>query len=724
VPDYGDIYVGLPLDWQPDPAWVPPPHWGYEVPGAVPAAPELAPVPAVAPPLEVAAPPAEQALPPESELAAVPLPIDDALAGAPPTPPPLPPIEPDAITGADLAPPAPIDPEQLDTAAMPVTLADQWARDPLHSPVAGQAKQYAETASTAALLDQQRQIDTARQTKLLLDQARADEENLRQTKLNLDARRAADAETSKKMDQIAADAQNLAKVDPNRLMSRMSGGQTFVQLLTLALGGLLAGKTGGPNIALDMFQRRLDNDIDAQKAEIENGKYRIGLRQNAVAQEYARTGNLFQAAETVRAATYQAAINKMQTEQQNFDPAGTAYVRYGQQLKEMQGRQASALEAARQRDFDENYKTNTQKLQQQQQDETARQHRAQLGLGYAQLDSAAADRKLARDLKAAEKKAEKADKEAELDRQFTVSTPRPALAIDDKGKPVIGPDGNPVVLTQQFTNKNGKPWRLGSSEQTAAMKAKIVAASEITDMIDEVLDIRDKVGGELLPWSDAKQRLDLLQERMRLVRKSGTQGMSSDKDFEALGASIGAKDLTAFIDQSPGLKKARELTTRELNTEMRTNNYDGPAISFANKYSDATNTPEDEKRKSLLKKPDVTLDEAIRANLQKVTGARGYEIDINDPADQEIYRRVVDETRASFSSGATSVQAEDIAAYGRAAAGGDPAARDVLQEVAAKGQTARLRDLAKAQIEALTPKPAPRGPVSEPLTIPDELRLP
>lgn len=712
MPDYGDIYGGLPQDWQPDPAWVPPEHWGYGgVPAPVPPPPDLAPAPAAPMPPELAAP---------DPYAAAPLP-----PGPPaPTFVPPPPM-PDAITGADVPslPPPPIAPERLDTA--PTTLADQWQRDPFHSPIEGDARAAAEAMSPADLLDQQRRIDQARQTKLLLDQARADEANLRQIQQNADATKAAAAVAQAKSDQIVADAAALAgtHIDPDRYMSRLSGGQKIAQILAVMVGGLVSGRTGGPNAAMDLLERHINRDIDAQKADIENAKFGLQARRGAVADEYARTGDLNRAAETVRIATYQAAINKMQTEQQNFDPAGTAWTRYGLQIKDAQARQAGALEAQRKTIFGEHLELEKVRQKNQELAETRAQHRQTIGLGYAQLDAAAADRKAAKDAAAAEKATVRADKQAENVRQYSVSAPRPMLAVDDKGNPVIGPDGKPVSTVAQFTKKNGEPWLLGDGESTRAMKGKIAAASEITDMLDEVVDIRNKVGGEILPWSDARQRLKLLQARLALVRKGGTQGMSSDKDFENLGASIGAQNLTSFIDQSGGLKEARERTVSELQTEMRTHNYDGPPLTFANKYAGATNTPEDDRRKALLKPADVSLDDAIKANLAKVTAARGYGIDINDPGDQSLYQQTVEATRASFDPGASQGQAAEIAKFGAAAAAGDATAKAVLENIVKTAGNARLRELAAAEISALTPKPAPRGPASEPVSVPNELRL-
>lgn len=101
--------------------------------------------------------------------------------------------------------------------------------------------------------------------KAALDQSM---EHRRQAMQEADA---ADAESRKRAQEVAA-----MKVDPNRLWNKASTGQKIVggifAGLGLALGGIGAGMTKGPNYAMEIIQSAINRDIDAQKEEIQNAK--------------------------------------------------------------------------------------------------------------------------------------------------------------------------------------------------------------------------------------------------------------------------------------------------------------------------------------------------------------------------------------------------------------------------------------------------------------------
>lgn len=69
--------------------------------------------------------------------------------------------------------------------------------------------------------------------------------------------------------QIHDDVLN-SKVDPNRFMNNMSTGNRIMSAIGIVLGGAGAHWTGGKNLALDTINQSIANDIDAQKANIEN----------------------------------------------------------------------------------------------------------------------------------------------------------------------------------------------------------------------------------------------------------------------------------------------------------------------------------------------------------------------------------------------------------------------------------------------------------------------
>ena len=663
------------------------------------------------------------AAPPPGELAAptLPAPVDvpgPAAIPAPAAPPPptsaIP--APDAITGAGGMPaPPPIEAERLDVS--PTTIADQWARDPLHGPEAD-ARAYAEQATPVQLLDQQRKIDQARQTKLVLDQARVDEENLRQLKADQDARARADVATKAQSDQIVADAMKLAhtKIDPDRWMSTRTGGQRIAAFISAIGGGLVQGRTGAArNQGMDAIQMQIDRDIDAQKHDIETGKYGIAVRQNAVAQEYQRTGNLYQAAETMRLATYQAAINKMQTEQQNFDPEGTGWVRYGMGIQDMKARAAAANESMRRNIFDENYKVAQLDVQRENARREAAKTKADQALGWARLAEDKRQREQAALIHREEKQAVRDDKAAEDERKLSIGT-LPRLKVDADGKPALDDRGAPVVESGALKQRSGKTFLAPDDMTRKTLADKTLAASEVADIINQVLDIRDKVGGESRAFnSDEKQKLDVLQNRLVVLAKAGTQGMSSDEDMKKLSASLGADDVSSFRARAAGLIEGRDRATAEINKAYRIAGYDGAPIEFPNKYGAAPkNTLEEDRLQRLLEKPGVTFDNVFGAELRKRELGLSPDqlhpdqqdraaVDAAVAEDQARIKDAYQAARSSYDPGASPEQQQQIAELASAAAGKGPAsvaALKVLHQVATSAPTTRLRQLAKGAIES------------------------
>lgn len=525
-------------------------------------------------------------------------------------------------------------------------------------------------------------------------------EDWQQQQDNRKIRDTALAEARKKSAEIDAAAQRIAdtKIDPT------VGGIGAV--LMGVIGGLIQGKTGSPtNTGIEALKAVIQQRFEVQRANLASQREGLGLRRNAVADELARIGDDYHQAEVFRAAALKHADDQLATEQLKYAPRGTTFLR----IADMRGQVAAEQQRAQiERDnelFNKGMKLQEAARAQQAADETRRHNRASEGLQFAQIKSAEADRKLAREQRLEDKATERADKEAERVRQFTLSSPRPMVAVDDKGKPVVGADGKPVTAAQRFTNADGKPWELGSPERTAAMEAKLVTASELSDIIDEVKDIRENIGKGVVPWSEARQRLNVLEERATLIAKQGTQGMSSDKDFDALRGSVGSRDFKSFMNISATLDEARNRTASALNTAMRAANYTGPAVTFANKYGEKAQQTVDEIRLEKLL-TDPGRDET---ELRKVALAQERARTDNSEEAWSAYRAA---TASAFE--ATPYQRDAIAQLGVAALGpaDDPEAtkaRQKLAKVAEEGPTSTLRRLAKSALESTALRDASSG---------------
>lgn len=151
----------------------------------------------------------------------------------------------------------------------------------------------------------------------------------------------------------------------------------------------------------------------------------------------------------------------------------------------------------------------------------------------------------------------------------------PIVKRDAKGN-IIGTDYAPLV------QKDGKtPYLFPSDTEAPELRKKMGAAFAIRDIVNQILEIRDRVGGEAAIFnSDDRQRLVALQNALTIVKKGGTQGMSSDEDMKRIEDSIGASDVTSFRERSAGLIQGIKNTENELNTTLRANNYTGERIKL------------------------------------------------------------------------------------------------------------------------------------------------
>jgi hypothetical protein len=625
-----DAGPGAGADAPPSPSPAPVQQPGLGIPAAAfDAASSSPPLPPVGPP---GAPPAFPAPPPPA-----------AEAGPAPAPGPVPSDVP-ALQHLPfgLAGSPPIAPEQLDTTAAASgglgSLQEGWAADPLHAPDSV-AQDWAQSAGPLDVLEQKRRLDEARETKRVLDQSRADEENLRQIRADITARQKADAATQAKSDQIVADAIKLsqAKVDPDRWMSTRSGGQKLAALIAVIAGGLYQGRTGGArNIGMDMIQQHIDRDIEAQKQDIESGRYALGVRQNQVAQEFARTGNLYEAAEKVRLATYQAAINRMQTEQQNFDPRGTGWLNYAASIQDMRGRSAQAGEAMRKTIFEEQYKVETLRQTVEQHADQRWKDRQEVALGWAK--------------EARESGKDKADN--------TVWNPDQLRALNTvPGVPP--PPVPPIKMTQAEytkwlgTQKEGEQYKAAARANSPEERNREFAVGEIQDntgspvqfrstsaadkiaaskgavdsgaeLVDKIIAARRKYGWSAdLVKSPEWQQMQANYGQLVLSKKNVDQlGVLSEGDMELIGKALGTKDPTEVRDPTPGLKEARANMVGNLNAQIRAQavlpagrtlrRWEPPVADLPESKPDVAQ----ERLTGLLAKPNVSYDTALQQAVQ------------------------------------------------------------------------------------------------------------
>lgn len=261
--------------------------------------------PAMAPPPMVLA---QQPLPP------IP-PFDDSLAGAPqslPLPPP------------QAGPMGPLPPPQPDAAIPPDVLAANAAANAANEPGAEDAR-LAKMPTEDILVEQARRADAERAT-LEAAHYKALQASAIAEKQNYENMLAAQKIAQQKQDAIFAEADALSKrpLDPD-------GRSTFSKIRGVAsafVNGLVAPYMGGRNVGLEMIQKEIDGNVAAQMHDIQNGWKAIEMKRGAVADSFKRSGDMYQAAEAHRLALYKGAIDMVDQQQQQLDPAGSQFGKY------------------------------------------------------------------------------------------------------------------------------------------------------------------------------------------------------------------------------------------------------------------------------------------------------------------------------------------------------------------------------------------------------------
>lgn len=437
------------------------------------------------------------------------------------------------------------------------------------------------------------------------DQMRAEENFQRQREVQF--------KTQADMDKLNADALALskAKVDPGRwYRDRTTAGKIGAWVAAM-VGGLVAGRTGGLNTGLNAIMKMIDDDVDAQKADLANQQQAIGARRGVIADNYARSGDAFRAAESYRIASYERVIADLQAQQQQFDPRSSRAIEIGRMIQGVAAQSQAAQAAA----LDRYYKLHTADAELQGKlmaNESARRKLAGIGVGATKIPRAQIVADYGRD-----PGRDMTDKELDkwLDRTKRVA---------DIGE-VEGKAGREQVADARkygvgdLVNADGKPFQARSELVADDLAKKLHASRQIVSIIDRIDAIRDRVGGESSAFnSDEKQQLDVLQNELVLLKKSGTQGMSSDSDLKRIEESLGATDVRSFRARAAGLKEARDRTVQDVNGVFKTNKYTGKPIEFPNAYAPrAASSADDEKVKLRQKLEDVANNGMLPKNIRE-----------------------------------------------------------------------------------------------------------
>lgn len=495
------------------------------------------------------------------------------------------------------------------------------------------------------------------------------------------------------------------KIDDNRRWSNLSTGRKLLAGISVALSGLgdaFMNKTG-PNLAFGIIQQAIHDDVAAQVRERENLGKRIGIAKNSIDNYRQITGDMADAhklklseeydrvAQQIRASAAQYGSDKAKL---RGEALATQFEQQGAAIR------SQAAESAFNRDYQraqlENQRRQTNisaghlSLANKQFEFSKEQSAKQLALQAAGLELEQAKLSAAGNAKAAEQVGK-------------LGIPAPPTATKDAdGNVVMQPGG---VLK----NPDGSPLLVGTEDEAKEIRNKMAVTHRLIADIDEIRQIRARVGGESsLLNSDERQRLETLAADVLLLKKSGTMGMSSDKDMDNIAKSAGTGDATSWRDQEARLTEARKLAANNLNADLKYKaGYSGPALDFTDPLGKSPKeTAEDRQFVNSIKAPTMTDAANVAAT------------ELNSPTADGAYAKDFDRAREFTTTGTTKAQRDLVQGYVSKAIdpSASPAQRDAaiarLAAGAQKGETDAIRAyyanaLQQATTTAAAPAPSP-----------------
>jgi hypothetical protein len=475
-------------------------------------------------------------------------------------------------------------------------------------------------------------VEGAREAFHRAGQINASTQALKDAEDNARAYQTAVRASQQKAQALDVEAQALAneKIDPLR---DVSTGQKIAGVLAAFIGGFGMSKTGR-NIGMEAVDSMINNAIEVQKANLSTRKDMLGRRQNAIGEQLAMGKDLYHAQETVRLATYDQVIKKLETEAQQFDPRGTRALKAMDAANQMKAKrmaslekyqadEAKRIEAREKRDLEiakhnlEVHKANAEialknaqtkklgsagiaKVKPVKFDDVLRTG-AQLrqlgiqiedsqvpaeGLSVGQAESVAKAGKAVED----KNKAGRENSPEELTREKTIGAP-PKMTFDEAGEAVVD------YGTGNLKQADNTDWIIPTTDEGKVFRKKKASADGLIGILDEIRAIRERVGGES-SWGNSPEygRLQVLKERGVVIAKGGVEGMSSDADMERLLMSMGIDSPASFRSQAAKLDEGRRGIEEQLNNDARSLKYTGKRIAYPDpvKASKVARTPEQE----------------------------------------------------------------------------------------------------------------------------------
>lgn len=375
--------------------------------------------------------------------------------------------------------------------------------------------------------------------------------------------------------QITDEARN-TKIDPGRLFKNASTFQKVASFFAVALGGTLRSTNGGRNPALDLIQKKIEQDINAQETDLDNLKDVAGMERSILGDLRQQFGDR----QAARSAMHVIALDQA-TNELNKALAGLSDPKAIARGAELQA-QIGALRAG--------YAKDAENATAQ-----ATQQKIENGLARERL-------KLER------------DRLKEDARQFDAKLGAEAserLAAEQRNQDAIDP--LVIVGAQRLTDEPGSTDRArvvdGTDPTTVRDLHSVVAAGRNIQQL--LADIEELGTNRNLVPDEQKRMANQAMAGIRLYKQQLIKGAASEKDAKEIEIATGIRDPHEFVAWLNAGERARVLQytanaeLRGTNELLRTRNL---------KLAPIVKTPVSGEASKLERNPDLKITDLGKAS--------------------------------------------------------------------------------------------------------------
>jgi hypothetical protein len=459
-------------------------------------------------------------------------------------------------TGMDRPPPPPSEPRYVgpDLGIKPEKSAEQLGLEYAQDPTRLLAAEFDHAERQKEWFDEQARVARYH------DQAQAEQNH----RLRLEAEKKTQADMAK----LNADVVELGnrKIDTGRWYRDRSTAGKIGAWVSAVVGGLVSGRTGGPNVGLQAILKMIDDDVDAQKADIANQHQALGMRRGIIADEYTRSGDAFRSAEAYRIASYDRVIADLQSQAQQFGPRSARAIAIGKMIHGAAAQRQAAEEAALKRYYD--------------------LHKADAELQGKLLDNEAKRRKMGGAGMGGGGGAVPANL---TDKDFESLTPpawfkgTPTQWLETRNKHLQGKKlesevtskANPSGMSDQQLERevilpDGQKFiARGGTEDIGKLRKRVAATETIVRLMDEAIRIRTGWTSDVAKSDEWRQLKANWAAAIGVGKDVLDLGALSGPDMDLVEKFIGTNDPTEFRNPEAGILKARDNLLNLVNDSVK-----------------------------------------------------------------------------------------------------------------------------------------------------------